>query len=881
MRIRFVVITCVFISIAHCNAYDIPSMRNVNSIKVKLLPDAVNKSVKFSFDKQDLNGYSGTDPVVFSVTSPSGKTVWEANCPDDGNETGGGWEIGPRQSVECIFLAREKGIYTLQANTASEMDIQILFDHARAENTAWGLEVNSPRFSSGKLDVAVTLPPQKLGEKRKQVIAFCTTKRSKISNFRITAGSEEVLAPVSIPLYNGKKALIDYKYLINRHAELDIYEFTADEFSEIVSMCLPDYGTFMIFPEKRFARRFLNHTIPAGLLELNIPCDSHEMAFERGCQYQISYQSNHKKHYDFTATIFGTQYRFTPKTTSAQFSVPVDCAYSSLITTHAPSGKFQITRMTDAKAEPLQPAPGTILSMSKPFVWTAVTSATNYTVKFTCIDSSRSFEVNTSVNSLMPKDFMHKLSAGVWTWAVKGGREEFGKQSFFAIKQAASTQLPFIYEMTPAMDSTVTEKTDKISCRFALLKKDDLDFVRSRVKFNGKEFKLTCVETDLITTTAPISVIRGRNNVELELIDRYGNCSDFRWGFFVGNPGNPPSLSHDRNGNIYFYNTPFYPIIYYGYQYPKLKIEECGFNTVLTNTLPSENFLDHSLKRNIKVLDSGSVYHGFYSKDKSIATTEAEVKTFAATSMPVHPARLGAWMDEMDVHRSLDYIKQFLAYFGPSDRGWRGVCSCNRSFYDKMTQIGNYLMIDYYCGGKELFTLDDAFKAARKAAGEKPLMVLVSGFSRNDPNPAGFIPTNEDVTYTAFAALRLKANALGLYQCGEYRLESYREHWENAIKVYRQVSALRFITYGKDVQNTVKLVSTGGKVNFRAIEYKKKLYLIMQNCSFDAAIVSIGIPSFKGKLRVMFENRIINARNGNFTDCFKGADTHIYAAHLP
>lgn len=869
-------------SIPFCNAHIIPPMRNINRVSVKFLPDAINRQVKFSFDKQDLNGYSGSDAVVFTVTAPSGKAVWEVSCPDDGNDRGGEWKLGPRQRVICTFIPQEKGVYTLKANTASEMDIQILFDNARAKNTAWGLEVSSARFSNGRLDVAIALPPQNLGEKREQIIELCTVRRSKITNFRINTENIQVVAPFSMPLHSGEKTLVYHKLQLNRQADQDIYEFTADDFSDVVSMQLPNYGSFMIFPEKRFANNFLSRALEGAILELKVPGNYPEMAFERGCRYQISYQSGNRNNYDFAVTIFGRQYRFTQQTANAQFTVPVDCAYSTLIADHVPTGKFQITRMTNTAAVPLQPTAGVILATPEPLIWSAVTNAKNYTVKFTSIVSGQSFEMNASVNCLMPQDFTHKLSAGVWAWAVKSDNGKFGKQSFFAIKQVAFTQLPYIYNMNPAMDSTVVDNINKISFQLALLKGGDLDFIRSRAKINGKEFRLAVNGTDSIATAEPIIAIHGRNNVELKLIDHHGNRSDFKWGFFVGNPDNPPNLTHDKNGNIYFCNTPFYPVIYYGYQYPRLEIEKFGFNTALINTLSSENILTCSLARNIKVLDSGSVYQGFYSKDKSIVGAEADVKAFAASPMAVHPARLGAWMDEIDVHRSLDYIKNFLAYFGPSDRGWRGVCSCNRALYDSMTKIGDYLMIDYYSSGKDLFALDDACKAGRKAAGEKPLMILVSGFSQNDPKLTGFIPTNKDVTYAAFAALRLKANALGLYQCGEYRLESYKANWEHAGKVYRQVAALSFITYGKDVQNAVKVISTGGKVNFRAIEYNKVLYLIAQNCSFDSAIANIKLDRpFNGKAKVLFEDRIIDVVNGKWVDCFGGADTHIYAIDLP
>ena len=63
-------------------AYDFPGLRQPNNFRILLLPDTPGKSVSLEFDKRDLNGYIGTDPIVLTVVSPSGSNICEVTVPD-------------------------------------------------------------------------------------------------------------------------------------------------------------------------------------------------------------------------------------------------------------------------------------------------------------------------------------------------------------------------------------------------------------------------------------------------------------------------------------------------------------------------------------------------------------------------------------------------------------------------------------------------------------------------------------------------------------------------------------------------------------------------------------------------------------------------------
>ena len=98
---------------------------------------------------------------------------------DDGNITNN-WKAGSRKQVNLSFTPREAGVYVMKCNTSSP-DIHLLFDRATVKNAAWGFSSGAFRFSgSGKLDCYVLLVPKKLGELRKQIMQFCTTRHSTV-----------------------------------------------------------------------------------------------------------------------------------------------------------------------------------------------------------------------------------------------------------------------------------------------------------------------------------------------------------------------------------------------------------------------------------------------------------------------------------------------------------------------------------------------------------------------------------------------------------------------------------------------------------------------------------------------------------------------------
>ena len=185
------------VSILH--AADLPALRDLNGLRVQFLPDAVGKTVEFNFDKQDFNGYSGTDAVVCTIISPSGKTVWETAVNDDG-DISNKWKKGPRMPVKVKFTADEDGVYVMKFNTSSP-DIQLCFDKSQVKNAAWGFEAWALRFSDGKsLKAYILMPPKRLGEAQTQIMQFCTTRHSKVEKINIsTASGKKLITDHTLP----------------------------------------------------------------------------------------------------------------------------------------------------------------------------------------------------------------------------------------------------------------------------------------------------------------------------------------------------------------------------------------------------------------------------------------------------------------------------------------------------------------------------------------------------------------------------------------------------------------------------------------------------------------------------------------------------------
>ena len=859
--------------------YRLPDLRLTGRTTLMIIPDQVGKEVCLTFGKKDLNGYIGSDMAVFTLLSPSGKAVWEQAVPDDGNTTSN-WKPGPVQPVICRFVPKESGLYTMEINTNSGLDIVISFDRTTSSGCAWAVSSSNLRSGSGRLHAWLLLPPLKPGETRERQLSLLVSRHSMIRNLTVKADGKALTESFTMPPFtNAKPSLINFHISVTRPAKTNVFELDSDEFNGVVSFKLPQYsGPIILAPDRAAGEKFLpvmGDIRNQLLTELPGGKEIAGAAFAPGKSYQFLLIPE-KADQDFRhqVTLFGNKYELTGPVPAFSFTVPEDQPYTDMDLKNLPKGKILVILQNSGAVRPLFPESGKTLYQPETLIWQPNLNAGEYTVRFSSLSSDKTLSVTSKVNRFEGKNYYSKLVPGTWKWQVKTADGEWGPEALLTIPQKADTDTGYYYDAFPVRDGALETVPQEISVRVQGISAKSLDLARSHAEVNGAKIPLGVLADDKIGVKTVPELKKGYNAVRFRMTGTNGTYSEYTWGFFYQTPASG-SVSHGKDGYIRFNGLPFFPVIYYGYTYhgAKGQLNQLGFNTLLGNTLPTAKLLDSNLQKNVKLLDSGSVFYGIYSKG---STPEADIRKFAATELARHPARLGAWMDEIDVHRPAEKIKELLDCFGAPENSWRGVCSCRRDLYDSMAGMGDYLMIDYYASGRNLFSTDNAFEFGKKAAGKKPLLVLLVGFYRTDPKVSGFTPSISDARYAAFAALRMKINAIGLYQCGQFRMENYPEVWTEAKKLYKQVSSLTFITEGKDLSGQVK-ISGSPALKHLALEYADRLYIIAQNASFEAAAANFTIPGkYRGQIQVLFENRLVENRGGKFTDSFSSAATHVY-----
>ena len=874
--LKQILISLVLLAGLWGGAYDFPGMRTPNQTPIFLLPDELGKPVALEFDKRDVNGYVGTDPVVLTVVAPSGKNVCEILVPDDGNARNN-WQTGPRQRVKIAFTPEESGVYVIRSNSSSSVDISYWFDQASSVNAAWGVAVEKPKFLDGRADLFLYLPPRKNGEARSlplQVTAF----RGRIRDLQILENGKALIPPYTPAAQTERTA--DPVFALRRQGREGILELKAGNFADSFWQ-FPGYGEFMIFPEERFARRFFAFFSPGYFSErsvkFTVPRAKEEVAFAPGRKFQVRWSgASSEKSLRFSPVIDGKRFELTEAVPTLEFATAPEQTFLLWDWAGAPDGTIEVQEVSDIP-HILAPASGVIRDGQTPALsWTPVAGVRSYEVLLTHADSGRTMRFAASGNTLAWTALPEDMLPGVWYWQVAdaGGKTAAGTPGFFIQPDPAPTQLYYLTGFEPARDSLTTKPVERVACRALDKPVEEVDWSRSFCRFNDRRLALRPGAGDTIEARLSDAFLKtGRNTVRFVLTDRNGNAQECSWGFDYQQPA-PRTVTHDEQGRIRFNGQPFYPVLYYGYQGQTLKLDEIGFNSYLINALPNKGFLDQLLKRNLKVFDAGCAFKDY---------TPEQIRVWAETPGVIsHPARIGMWCDEIDVHRPLAWIEEHLKLFAAPDGGWRGICSCNFSLYGRMAEIGDYLMVDCYVGGAKVFHLDDVMATARRAAEKKPLIVLVGGFCYGDPRQSVFEPSAHDAEYQAFSAMRHGINGLGLYQCGPYRMECYPELWRQVTASYRKFSALTFITEGSDVTGQIHLSAGSGKPVCRAFRLGSRVYAVVQNASFTPAVIRLhsDLPWTAAPVKVLFENRVVQPQSGILTDAVTGADTHVYTWEL-
>ena len=439
-----------------CLAIDFPPVRNPNLVFIHILPEETGKEVVLEFDKCDVNGYVGTDAIVLTVISPSGKNVCEVALPDDGSEKND-WQPGPRQRVVLRFNADEEGEYMVNSNSFSSVDISYAFDQAASKNATWGLTLKKPRLLHGKLHLFMVAAPRAIGEKQELVMLVENAKWTSIADFQCLEDGLPLIEPYTHKTKTEKR-LDDLRFPLLRNSREGIVEIKASDFAEC-SWRFVGYSDFILCADLRSTQRFRtfhNHHFFCGShVEFKTPQTAGHFAFAPKGTYRVTFLPDKEGDaFQFAAYVLGKKHDIAPGAESFEFTTPEETPYIEWDWSAAPNGRVLVQTVT-AEPEILQPESGSVWSQkTPPLLWTPAAGTTAYTVTLTHQDGKQ-LSLAAKGNSLGWDAFVSRLSPGIWEWKVsaEGKIASPEKAAFFAIPQRDDTSLAYLWGQQPAMDS--------------------------------------------------------------------------------------------------------------------------------------------------------------------------------------------------------------------------------------------------------------------------------------------------------------------------------------------------------------------------------------------------------------------------------------------
>ncbi len=870
-RIFCVLLAAVFT--LNLAALEIPALSYLLSLKIYFLPKELNKEVKFTFFKRDNNGRAGADALAFTVYSPSEKAVFEYTIPDDG-EVGHQWKFGPKQPVEVKFTPTEKGVYTLEFKM--DCDAYLMFDNNEVVNTY--VAMHNTRFRTGSKTPAhlfFYMPVNKVGESGIVDISSSYMHYNQISNMTITDGKTVFYDKFTAAPAANKTTIFAHHFFVKRRDPQALYELKADEFG-VISFVGRLYPPFTFFFSKEgaeaFKPYFFKTAIAPNSVTLSAADAAKPFALGAGESYSISYQPAKGGNYEFTADIYGKKYTFKNGNAPVIIDVPANDCFPQISTESKLDGKFVISRVVaDQPTIELPEAAAVVKPVNGKFSLRAlqVKGAKKYTFNLTH-ESGKTMQF-TSPSAEVTKSF-YDFAPGVWLVSCTPDNGKAGKVSSFAIPKVRKTSPAYVHGFLPYSDSKVTSFKE-ISCK-PMMEPDQLDLEKSSFTVNGKKYRIELTGKDRVGIPADkIKLADGKIDVAADIYDIYGNYSHYEWCFML-NVDIHKTITFDKRGYMIFNGRKFLPLICYP---PKPGTSgDTGFNTVLPNTLTTLPALDVYMRNNVKSLDSGCVYRGFYTAKDS--TPLLDVERYLKGPGGAHPARIGAWMDESDAHVSDAYAKKTLEGYQKftTNCGVAGVCTTGRNRYADMAKMGDYLMIDIY-PRENVLSVDYYFKKALKDAAGKPVWQLNQGFDYDysNRNVATMIPNPAMLKYAHWASFKHGLQGVGLYMCGETKYSNFPPLWEYVKGMYRQAAALSFMLVEEPVKE--KILTAPAPLTSRVVRYGDRYYLIVQNSSWDAFPAALNIKgSFAPQVRVLFEDRVVELKDGRFNDVFQPIESRVY-----
>ena len=109
----------------------------------------------------------------------------------------------------------------------------------------------------------------------------------------------------------------------------------------------------------------------------------------------------------------------------------------------------------------------------------------------------------------------------------------------------------------------------------------------------------------------------------------------------------------------------------------------------------------------------------------------------------------------------------------------------------------------------------------------------------------------------------------------KYKILELPKLWACLIDLYRQANTLSFVLVEPSVKDNI--VSVKAPLKSRVIRYGNRYYLIIQNASLKPFAAAVNVKGkFNSKVKVLFENRTVQLKNGKFNDVFQAIESRIY-----
>lgn len=851
-------------------SYEVPAMSNPLGLRVYLLPQKTGKEVRFTFIKRDANGRPGGDTLNWFVNSPSGKTVCEGIFPDDGDETAS-WKRGPVQEADVRFIPWEQGVYTLSFNM--DCDARLYFNQTKAINVHWGLQNSNFRTDNhfSKIQTWFYLIPRKAGEPGDIEIVSNYMHYSRLVNMTLRTEKQTFYENYTAPAAPNKKNIFTHHFKIPRSNADDLYELKADQFY-VISFVPQSYPMLTFFFDRASAAAFKPWLKKMDMTpnRIEYPAGSGgKITLAPGHFYRMEYHADKQKDFHFRAAAFGKTLTFDSRKTSHDIEIPLRQCFSAVAYPDGAKldGRFIFTRMVRGNPDIQFPENCAVVNPSKKGILCA--SLRMLGAKSYLFELEHELGTKYSFTSSTPEFTFTKHLPGVWKVRAASEKKDFGAWSYFAVRDPANTTPIYAHGFNPAMDSAV-KAVNNISLKL-LVPVTEIDLKRSSFRINGMR-KSPVIQGDKILGVAVRNIEKGKVDVVADLFDKAGNRSVYEWCFMLDTPAEK-KLSFDKNGILIFNGRKFLPLIIY----PPVNNQrgDLGFNTILPNTLSDIRTLDFLLARNMKTLDSGCVFRGFYTAKDS--TPLKDIANYMNGPGGKHPARLGAWMDEADAYISdKDIFEHLNEYRKHSlNSGVAGVCTTGRQRYADMAKLGDYLMTDIY-PREDVLSCDYFFAKALRDADGKPVWQLNQGFDYNWSvrDPEKFIPNIRQVKYAHWAAFRHGLQGVGLYMCGSTRMMNYQILFARVVALYRNTAALAFVLVEPPVSGILEVPKS---LKNRVIRYENRIYAIVQNASLTAFPATIKVNgNYNSKIRVLMENRLLKLYKGGFSDVFQPLESRVY-----